>query len=97
MTRILVFVMRGCPACHDYIPRFKRLAAPLRSPNLRFHVLDVDHRTLPRPAQAIARTVRATPTTILLEDGRGEHLRRVGALSDAEIAELLTKAQATAT
>jgi hypothetical protein len=82
--------MAGCPACTEFLPRFGRISAPLRARGLPVHVGDITKRG---PAQAWAERlkVEATPTTVVLRSD-GKSYRRVGAVSDAEIAKLLAAA-----
>ena len=86
---VLVFVMSGCPACHDYTPRFKRLAAAYEAKGMPVRVLDI---TKDKRAAALADSMRvkATPTTVVHTRG-GKTLRRIGSLPDPEIAKLLAK------
>lgn len=84
---VLVFVMKGCGACHEYMPRFKRLAAPYHARGLPVGVFDV---TTPKGARlANAYKVKATPTTVAVA-GDNTHVR-VGAVDDRAIAGLLAK------
>jgi hypothetical protein len=54
------------------------------------HVFDLAS-PLSGPPERLGRTIKATPTTIILyEDGR--ELRRVGGLPDAEISKILERA-----
>lgn len=88
---IFVFGQHGCPACEDYIPRFKRLAMPYhRVLPVGVYDLGRDGRHANELAQQMG--IRATPTTVVM---RGSRIRSfVGSLPDHEIAELLRAASA---
>lgn len=87
---VLVFVMEGCPACHEFVPRMKNVSAPFRARGLSVQVVDITKH--PRAEQmATQMRVQATPTTIV-RDRRGNMKRRVGAVPDQEIARLLASA-----
>jgi len=89
-NRVLSFVMAGCPACHEFAPRLGRIAAPYRARGLPVHVVDIG-KPMPPALQALAKTIKATPTTVILKGGY-ETSRKVGAVADAEIAKLLATA-----
>lgn len=87
MSRIAVFIMQGCGACHDYLPRFTQIARGY--PSLQARVFDVSTAQGNDVANRLG--VRATPTTIVdYQDGR--MLRRVGALDNADITRLFERA-----
>ena len=80
---ILVFVMEGCGACHDYVPRAARIAHAYRNRGLSsFQIKDMarDKDAL-RLADRMG--VQATPTTFF--QSRTGVVKRVGALEDAQI------------
>ena len=82
-TAVFVFGQAGCPACADYVPRFKRLAASAPFP------VGVYDLAKDRHAQGFADklAIRATPTTVVMAGGR---LRKVeGSVSNTEIVKLL--------
>jgi glutaredoxin len=83
-SRAAVFVMTGCPACHEYIPRIKRVAGRLGVP-LAIHDITKNPRSA---ALANAQKVKATPTTFV-QSGNGRSKHKVGAISDADIEKLL--------
>lgn len=82
--RALVFVARGCPACHDFVPRFRRVAERLGVP---YSIGDIATNPGAR-ASANRFGINATPTTVTRGPRGGVH-KSVGAVSDAEIAKLL--------
>lgn len=87
---VLVFVMTGCPACHEFVPRLKAVSAPLRAQGVPVQVVDITKD--PRGAQLANQLgVKATPTTIV-RSRRGQHRRRVGALADPDLVRLLASA-----
>jgi len=80
---VAVFVMQGCSACHEYLPRLKRLVGG----KIGLHVRDVGAD----PALAAAYGIQATPTTIIR--GRsGAVVRRTGNLPDDAVRALLARA-----
>ena len=84
---VFVFIAEGCPACHEYLPRFKQVAAPARARGLPIGIYDVARD---RKAAQFAQRLKidATPTTIVLtRDGK---LRKyIGGISAAEITRAL--------
>lgn len=89
MTHIVVYVASGCGACHEYMPRLARLSQPYRR-MVKFHVYDVTG-PLDGAAARLGQTIDATPTTVVIKNGR-ETERRTGALGDAELDKLLARA-----
>jgi thioredoxin-like negative regulator of GroEL len=83
---VFVFGQAGCPACSEYIPRFKRIAAAFRQ---RFPIGIYDLAKDGHRAQEMATTldIKATPTTVVMNRGRIQ--KHVGALAEAAIRELL--------
>lgn len=87
---VFVFIQAGCPACHDFMPKFERTRT--RHPQVTVGVYDI---SLPDPqvqhfAEALG--VRATPTTIV-QTSNGAHKRYVGSLPVAQIDEALRAAR----
>jgi thioredoxin-like negative regulator of GroEL len=80
---VLVFVMDGCAACHEYVPRLKRLVGG----KVGLHVRDVGRD----PRLAAEFGIRATPTTIVRTRSGAVH-RRVGSLPDDAVRTLLDRA-----
>lgn len=76
----IVFVMQGCSACHEYLPRVKRLV----DGKIGLHVRDVN--TVPQLAAKFG--VRATPTTVVRTRSGAVH-RRVGNVDDDIVRTLL--------
>lgn len=61
---VILFGLRGCPACEDALPKFRAVAA--RHPGVTAYAVDSE-----KVQQAADRyRVRATPTTVLLSFGR---------------------------
>jgi thiol-disulfide isomerase/thioredoxin len=90
MKSVLVLIMDGCPACHDYMPRFGALAAPYRAKGMPVSILDLNADS---KAQLLADRlkVEATPTTITIGP-RGARKVAEGAVGNKEIAKLLRDA-----
>lgn len=86
---VLIFVATGCGACHNYVPRIEKLVEPYRRAGMEVYIRDIakNERAL---AQAEKFGVRATPTTFF-RTRSGAVTRRVGALHDAQIQEMLAR------
>jgi hypothetical protein len=86
---VFVFGQAGCPACSEYIPRFKRIAAAFRD---RFPIGIYDLlRDGPKANEFATRLgIRATPTTVVMTS-RGSLHKHVGALAESAIRELLER------
>ncbi len=87
MSGVLLFVMQGCPACTSFKPRFERLAAPYRRAGVSVQIIDVGRYV----SQANQYKVTATPTTLVVRNGRVVR-RLVGAVEDGQVQEALEKA-----
>jgi thioredoxin-like negative regulator of GroEL len=83
---IFVFGQAGCPACEDYVPRFKRLSAPYWR-QLPIGVYDLARDGKRANELASAMGIKATPTTVVMVGNRMRSV--VGAVSDQEIAQML--------
>lgn len=86
---VLVFVMQGCGACSEYMPRFSRVVRPFHQRGLPVHIIDVnaDKRSV---AFADRLKIKSTPTTLVM--GRRGAVRREGAIPDSEIKKILEQA-----
>lgn len=87
---VVVFVMEGCPACTEYLPRFQRVAA-LYHAHFPIYVLDAaaDDAEIQRLADRTK--VKATPTTLVMQRGPGVY-KTEGAVDDADIQGILQSA-----
>lgn len=85
--RAVVFVMQGCPACHEYGPRFTRAA---RGAGVAHRFIDVSGSARGRRI-GDEHKIRATPTTFLLDDQDLIVKRVEGAISNVEIQKLLSR------
>lgn len=85
MPDVIAFVMRGCGACTEYMPRFRKVARPYAR-SLGIAVIDVDDPRAQKLADFYG--IRATPTTVLPKLGK----KAEGALGDAQIAQMLALA-----
>jgi len=93
MNQVVVFYQGGCPACHEYLPRFRRLAVKYRN-HLNIQTANLDHASRRIQDTAINYKITAVPTTLMLNSKDELIKRRVGAISDAQIEALLTAAAA---
>ncbi len=82
---VVVFKMKGCPACSDYIPRLKRLSA--KFPNVPLFVLDIADPQY----QAMADKYQVTNlpcTMVLTRSGRGA-FKASGSIASSDIEKVL--------
>lgn len=78
---VVCVVMQGCGACHEFLPRFRRVAAKYARcvPSMIVNASD------PKQAPLADRfNVRVTPTTLILRRPVGQ-IRLEGAVSNAEL------------
>ena len=85
MNAVFVFVAHGCGACHEYLPRFRRLAQAAGAPGRVYDIAKDQHGA----AFADKLGVKATPTTVVMRDGKIKSI--VGGVSNAEISKLLAE------
>jgi len=85
---VVVFVMEGCGACKEYLPRFKKLAEPYRKAGLPILIYDAASKDERVQNFADRVGVDATPTTAILKRGPGV-LKAEGSIPDEEIQQIL--------
>jgi len=85
---VVVFVMSGCPACEEYLPRFQRIAAPYMQAGVPVLVYDAASEDQRIQSLADRWGVEATPTTIVARHGPGM-LKEEGAIDDHGIKTLM--------
>jgi thiol-disulfide isomerase/thioredoxin len=87
--QVVVFHMDGCPACHDYLPRFRRIAVKYRP----FIAIKAANISVPSNQEAANKyKIVAAPTTLIL-DVEGKVLSRSkGALDAKAIEAIFTEA-----
>jgi len=80
---VLVWTMEGCPACQEYIPIWRQVAAQYAGciPSM---VLDVNQN----PKLADAMRVMSTPTTMIVRNGQRSFYYLGGAASAEEVQRL---------
>ena len=83
---IIVFVMKECPACHEYVPRFRQVAQQFsgKVPSVIFDVESPQGHPL-----ADQFDIQATPTTMVLRRPLGA-IKAEGALNNIDIQQLFT-------
>jgi thiol-disulfide isomerase/thioredoxin len=87
--QVVVFHMNGCPACHEYLPRFRRIAVkyrafvPIKSANISI---------ASNVATADKYKIKAAPTTLILDASDKVVRRYTGALDAKAIEEIFTEA-----
>jgi thiol-disulfide isomerase/thioredoxin len=85
---VVLFVMTGCHACHDYLPRFKRVAVKYRP----FVAIKQVTFTGNNPALVDKYNIQAFPTTVIL-DAKEKAIKKVeGSISVAEISAIFEQA-----
>jgi thiol-disulfide isomerase/thioredoxin len=85
---VVVFHMHGCPACADYLPRFRRVAVKYRPFVAIKHVL-LGPST---EAEADRYKIKAVPSTLIL-DTSGRAIKKVeGSLPMGEITKIFEQA-----
>lgn len=84
---VFLFVLKGCGACEEFLPRFRRVSQPYEQ-HLPIGVYDMAQSQ--RAEQFGTKLgVNATPTMVLL-DRYGRIRRSVGAVDDASIVRALS-------
>jgi thiol-disulfide isomerase/thioredoxin len=81
--------MDGCPACHDYLPRFRRIAVKYR-PFLSIKAANISVAS--NAATADKYKIKAAPTTLILDAADKVLKRYPGALDTKAIEEVFTEA-----
>ena len=86
---VVVFHMTGCHACHDYLPRFKRVAVKYR-PFVDIKQVNISHAANQDAADKYK--INAAPTTVIL-DAKGKALEKIeGSMPAADIAAMFERA-----
>jgi len=88
---VAVFVMEGCPACHDYLPRFQQIAAPYAQAGVPVMIYDAASEDQNIQQLADRWGIEATPTTVVALRGPGM-MKEVGSMSDADIKRVMDTA-----
>lgn len=88
---VALFVMEGCGACHEYLPRFQRIAEPYKRAGIPVLIIDAATEDAEINELADRWGVRATPTTIVARRGPGV-IRQEGNLSDEYLKQLFDAA-----
>lgn len=83
--QVVVFYQDGCPACHDYLPKFRRVAVKYR-PFVAIKGVNMAKRE--SLAAADQYKIKAAPTTLIL-DAAGKVLRREEGSLDVAAIELI--------
>lgn len=87
---VVLFVMEGCQACTEFLPRFQRAAAQYRN-HFPIYVLDAASDDVETQKLADRTSVRATPTTLVLRRGPGIY-KMEGSVGDADLRGILQSA-----
>jgi hypothetical protein len=103
---VLVFAMPGCGACHDYLPRLEAMVKHFQTHGIplmyyanrpvgrgQIPIIICDSTSTNEQVQALLdqHQVDAMPTTVLITHNV-RPVKRVGAISDEEIHEILSSA-----
>jgi thiol-disulfide isomerase/thioredoxin len=85
---VVVFAMKECPACADYMPRFQAVASQFAG-RVGYQILDANAPGVQALAERF--NIEATPTTLVLRRPVGA-IKAEGSLSDGEILHLFNVA-----
>lgn len=85
---VLVFHMNGCPACREYMPRFKAKAEKYRG-KLDVRHLNISHSVMSVQDTAKKFKIEYLPTTLVLGDGDKVLKRKEGGVDNSQIEKLL--------
>ena len=86
---VIVFIQGQCPACHEFMPRFTKIATPYKACGIRLYSPDISN-SKDKKAMAAANyyKISATPTMIVVsKSGRTKKIE--GAVEDSEIVKAL--------
>jgi len=88
-TTVLVFHQgETCPACKEYLPRFRKLAEPYKSKiGIRSINLNKVDKTVQDAGQKFK--IAAVPTTLVIGNGDKVLRKAIGNIDNAKIAKLL--------
>lgn len=75
---LVVFYMNDCPACHEYLPRFRAIAA--RHPNVQTYLLETEKYA----AEADKYGIQGVPVTLALRKPAGM-IKVEGGIPDDQI------------
>ncbi len=80
---VVLFIQAGCPACHEFLPRFKRVAEPYRQCGVKVYAPDLAKDS--RAAEMADKyKIKATPTMLVFsKSGRATKIE--GAVDDSRI------------
>jgi thiol-disulfide isomerase/thioredoxin len=96
MNQVVVFHQSGCPACAEYLPRFRRVAVKYRA-HLNIQTPNVDRSDKRIQDAAIAYKINAAPTTLVLDQNDKVLKRSIGALTEAQLTKLFEFATSKST
>lgn len=84
----------SCPACREYLPRFRNLALPYKS---RIDIRSINLNKADKAVQDAGQKfkITAVPTTLVLGDGDKVLRKKIGNIDNAAIAKLLAFANGT--
>ena len=87
---VIVFIQEGCPACHEFVPRFQRIAEPYKRCGVALFAPDISNPK-DQKAQDAANfyKIEATPTMVVVS-ARGRVKKYEGAVEDEEIVKALS-------
>ena len=86
--QVIVFHMKGCEPCREYLPRFEQAVLSYQS---KLHVRAVNIAKADKRIQdaVINFKIDGTPTTLVLDENDKVLKRKVGNISNAELEKLL--------
>lgn len=86
-NQVVVFHQHGCPACAEYLPRFRRIAPKYRA-FLNVQIANLDRADRRIQDAAMAFKITGVPTTLVLDANDKVVKRSVGAVTDEQIVKL---------
>ena len=87
-NQVVVFHMDGCPACKEYVPRFKRTALRYRN-HLNIQSANISRADKRIQDAAVKYRIHAVPTTLVLDEHDKAIKRVTGAIETEQIEALL--------
>lgn len=87
MNQVVVFHQSGCPACSEYLPRFRQIAVLYRA-HLNIQTPNLNRADKRIQDAAITYKITAVPTTLVLDADDKVLKRATGALPKAQITKL---------
>lgn len=92
-NQVVVFYQHGCPACSDYLPRFRKIA-PKYQAFLNIQMANLNRSVKKIQDAAVTYKITGAPTTLVLDANDKVLKRAVGSISNDKIVQLFEFATA---